>query len=74
MEELLPDAIRAIQVHCQVYSMITEASLAAQEVLSIRLTIQMDKQVVSLNLNFALPLDSTESLARWMFTILLVST
>jgi hypothetical protein len=73
MEKLLPDALPATQVQCLRYFMIMQASLAAQEVHSISLTVQMVKQVVSMNLSFVLPLDSTESLESWMCTILLVS-
>jgi hypothetical protein len=73
MENLLQDVIHAKQVQCQKYFSIKEASSGAQEVRSIRLMLQMDRQVVSMNLSFVPPLDSTESLEKWMYTILLAS-
>jgi hypothetical protein len=60
MEKLLPDALLVQQVHCQEYFMIMQASSAAQEVRSIRLTIQMEQQEVFSNLSFALPPDYME--------------
>ncbi len=74
MEKLLLDVVFVRQVQCQKYFMIMQASSAAQEVRSIRLTIQMEQQGVSSNLCFALLLDFTESLVRWKYSTLLVST
>jgi hypothetical protein len=73
MEKLLLDVVFVRQVQCQKYFMIMQASSGALEVHSTRLMLQMERQAVSMNLSFVLPLGSTESLERWMFTILLVS-